>query len=263
MDFGGADTARTPGSNQAPSYFDFFGLPPEIRDMIYDQPEMLEQETPLYHFEGIYYSSPPMGAIKPHTPLLLVNRQFSSGYKARCEGRSGLVISDRMSCFLYGDWAAKVGMSARAAENASFMHIHVGAWKDPSEYYLRPELDVFRSWLEHWIPRMPELETITVVLYTYRENIEDPGDREDYGRILNGLLTSVEELTQLRVIVMNDADEWQSKDEERHVFVDWKRRDAAPLQLMYPPLNYEEKCCHDSFVNDTEVYDSLPHDWEH
>lgn len=265
---GGAGTTIDPKTKQAPSYFDFFALPSEIRDMIYDQPEMLEQETPLHHFEGIYYSSLPMGAIKPRTSLLLGNHQFSSEYKARCEGRSGLVISDRMSNFIYGGWAAEVGMSARAAENVAFMHIHVGDFMSHI-LYSASRIDVFEDWLEYWLPQMPKLETITVSLYTHPENFEDPEDQdlfmrhlERFVRRFDGLL-AVEELTELKVILMKDAGQWQSKDEEKHLLVHWERASAAPPQLMYPPLKYEEKCCHDSFVNDTEVYDSLPHNWEH
>lgn len=265
---GGAGTTSDPKTKQAPSYFNFFALPSEIRDMIYDQPEMLEQETPLHHFEGIYYSSLPMGAIKPRTPLLLVNHQFSSEYKARCEGRSGLVISDRMSNFIYGGWAAEVGMSARAAENVAFMHIHVG---DFMSHILdsASRIDVFEDWLEYWLPQMPKLETITVSLYTHPENFEDPEDQDLFMRHLERFvrrfdsLLAVEELTDLKVILMKDAGQWQSKDEEKHLLVHWERASAAPPQLMYPPLKYEEKCCHDSFVNDTEVYDSLPHNWKH
>jgi hypothetical protein len=151
-------------------------------------------------------------------------------------------------------------MPPKAAEAASFMHIHIGAWMDHLDW-LKPRLEVFETWLAYWLPRMPELETITVVLYTYRHNIEDPEDREDFIRPLAGLI-AVEQLTEIKVVVMKDAEQWQSKDEEKHLFVDWKRASAAPIQLMYPPIVYEEKCCDGSFTNDTEVYDSLPHNWD-
>jgi hypothetical protein len=116
---------------------------------------------------------------------------------------------------------------------------------------------------------MPKLETITVSLYTHPENFEDPEDQDLFMRHLERFvrrfdsLLAVEELTDLKVILMKDAGQWQSQDEEKYLLVHWERASAAPPQLMYPPLKYEEKCCHDSFVNDTEVYDSLPHNWEH
>jgi hypothetical protein len=195
--------------------------------MTYDQPEMLDQEIPLYHFEGIYYSSLAMGATKPRTPLLLVNRQFNSEYTERREGRSGLVISDHLSCFIYGGWAAEVGMPPKAAAAASLLHIHVGAWTDHLDW-LKPKLGLFEKWLAYWVPQMPKLESITVVLYTFRDNIEDPEDRADFIRPLTGLM-SVELLTELKVVVMRDAEEWQSKDEEKRLFVGWKRGSDAPL----------------------------------
>jgi hypothetical protein len=70
----GADTSRNSEDNQAASYFDFFGLPPEIRDMIYDQPEMLDQETPLYVYDdqADLFSADEVAATTPRTSLLMV-----------------------------------------------------------------------------------------------------------------------------------------------------------------------------------------------
>ncbi|GAB7332603.1 hypothetical protein MBLNU13_g04372t2 [Cladosporium sp. NU13] len=53
MGSGGVDKTSVSENKQAPSCFGFFGLLPEIRDMIYDQPELLDQDTPLDHFEGM------------------------------------------------------------------------------------------------------------------------------------------------------------------------------------------------------------------
>jgi hypothetical protein len=87
------DTTMAPGTG----YFNFLGLPRELRDMIYDQFQRLHPDTPSFLKAG---RPAPMVShtvnTKPITPLLLVNKQIGSEYRDACEERSGVIVSTYM-----------------------------------------------------------------------------------------------------------------------------------------------------------------------
>lgn len=63
-------------STEPTKFFNFFGLPRELRDMIYNQPGLFAEN--LYCRGSAY--GPKMTVRKPSTSMLLVNRQFSREY---------------------------------------------------------------------------------------------------------------------------------------------------------------------------------------
>lgn len=63
-----------------PSYFDFFGLPRELRDKIYEQPVLLQDKDIPEAIKDEYAST----VKKLCTSLLLVSRQFGNEYRDRC-----------------------------------------------------------------------------------------------------------------------------------------------------------------------------------
>lgn len=83
-------TSLTSATNDNNRVFDFFGLPRELRDKIYDQPTLLEhQQLPALGSDGINFL---MKAKKLRTSLLLINRQFEREYRERCSGRQALCL---------------------------------------------------------------------------------------------------------------------------------------------------------------------------
>ena len=263
MGSGGADTTSLPEGNQAPSYFDFFGLPPEIRDMIYDLPEMLDQEAPLYHCEDtlhLHYLSGGMAATKPRTSLLLLNRQFISEYGKRCEGRSGLFISETLQMLSPVEWPCNVPIPPKAAEKATFMHIHAGEWLNPlGGGFAGINLGCFKEWLSHWTDQMPKLESVSINMYTRGEILEHPVVRDDIISQL-GSLSSVSQVTELRLIAMEEPEQgwllWRSKNAAKTLLAHWKReRDVAP-RVMDPRVSYKEDCCIGSLASDAVAEDS-------
>jgi hypothetical protein len=76
--------------------FDFFGLPRELRDKIYEQPVLFEYE----HLPAIGELDWITKAKKLRTSLLLVRRQFRSEYAERCTGRQILCMRDH--CLVRG-----------------------------------------------------------------------------------------------------------------------------------------------------------------
>ena len=90
----------TPASaNSSTRFFDFFGLPRELRDKIFEQPVLFEYEhlptSSTYDFIT--------KAKKLRTSLLLVSRQFCDEYTERCTGQQVLCLQDH--CETWGGTA--------------------------------------------------------------------------------------------------------------------------------------------------------------
>jgi hypothetical protein len=252
-DSGDADATSDSENNQAPSYFEFFGLPPEIRDMIYDQSQMLDQETPLRHHADILdldYPSNQMAFTKPYTSLLLVNSQFSSEYAKRCEGRLGLFISDELE-HLGWIWEDSLQIPRKAAKEASSMHIHAADTTKIWDLFPQANLKTFQQWLLHCATQMPKLKSITVNLYADESNFQEVVMRANYIKELEGL-TSVAKVTELRLISMENPQQWRLRNAEKELLVHWKRESDAPLRIMGFGVVYEEDCCIGSLASDPE-----------
>lgn len=249
----GADTTSNTETNQSPSLFDFFGVPPEIRDMIYDQPEMLDQEIPLCHDNDIFGSHNlvnRMAATKPCTSLLKVNRQFSSEYEKRCEGRSGLFISEKLENLRLEEWSNGPAMPPKAAKEATFMHIHAGVWCNPFEPYAGLDMRGFGRWLSHCASQLPKLETTTVNLYTCRTDIPPSEIGDIFIEHLDSVI-SVDQVIELRLILTEDDwYAWRSKYAAKSLLVHWKRGYDVSPRVLDPAVSYEENCCEGSLDSD-------------
>ena len=243
-------------------YFDFFGLPPEIRDMIYDLPQMLDHETPLSYYDDGW---PKMAATKPRTSLLMVNSQFSSEYEKRCNGRSGLFVSETLDRFFYTSGMAGSQLSSKAAKGVSFMHIHAANWMI-YEYLLGVRgFELFKQWISHYAYKMPKLQNISVNVYTNRHDFQDAGIRRSFIEQLDAL-TSVGQLTELRVVIMEDPWQWRSRHVVKELLVHWNRESDTPLQLIDPAVSYEEECCIGSFATSSdheEASEEVGHTYPH
>ena len=77
-------------ANDSARFFDFFGLPRELRDNIYEQPVLFEYE----HLPTDREKDLITKAKKLRTSLLLVSRQFREEYTERCTGQEILCIRD-------------------------------------------------------------------------------------------------------------------------------------------------------------------------
>jgi hypothetical protein len=230
-------------SEQPASYFDFFGLAREIRDMVYDQPQLFETQTILPNCNRYPRH---MAADKPCSSLPLVGKQFGSEYKDRCEGRAGLSVADSLHCFTLDQ---EVELPPMAAEEASSMQIHVGGWRLPSHPFSDTDtLEMFKDWLQHWTAQMPNLETVTLNLYLYELAIRFPEQQDEMIEKLCGLV-SLDLLTEINMIAMVDYGQWHSSVDPRKLVVDWKREDDVHPQLLDPMVNYAETCCSHVFLD--------------
>jgi hypothetical protein len=249
MGSGGTDASGGSENNQAPSYFDFFGLPPEIRDMIYDQPSLLEKESPISYknSSGRVLVTDHIAATKPNVSLLLVSRQSSSEYKKRSQLSSGLFSTyEDIGQFFTGRpflfyTVPSLQISRRVVQEARFMHMHVGEWDPFDRLFLRGALE---DWLRLWGSQMPNLHTITVNIYLNRETVKDCP--KTVKRMLTNLM-SLDKLSQLKLIIMKEAVHWRWASGhgkwKKKTLVDWKRGDALTPQSLNPPVDYYETCC--------------------
>jgi hypothetical protein len=241
----GNDMVSDAEPEQPAGYFDFFGLPLELREMIYDQAQLFETQTVVSNC-GIYPTH--IAADRPCSSLLLVSKQFGSEYKRRCEGRAGLSVADDIYSFTSD--GQDVELPPMAAEEASFMHMHVGSWHLRSHSDGNKDtLEMFKDWLQDWTTQMPKLETVTINLYLYEMAIQDPEDQEEVIEKLCGLILSLDLLTEIKVIAMETFGLWHSSVDSRKLVVDWKREDDDLPQLLDPMVDYTETCCSHVFFD--------------
>lgn len=225
-------------------------LPLEIRDMIYDLPEMLDHEVPVHcgyetHSCGPCDCPPYLVATRPSTSLLLVNKKVNSEYKLRCEGRSTLFVADHTSCLLIYD-ENEVKIPEAAAEKVSSVHLHAdhlitsdgGVGDGRSWVEIR-----FKEWLRVWSSpsQVPNLVSFTVILELYHADVQSTEQRQRVVNLLLDLML-VEQLTELKVVVKGEAGRSQGARLPRRLLVDWKRGDTLPPQLI-DPMVVAEKCC--------------------
>jgi hypothetical protein len=242
-----------------PMHITFIKPSNNLRDMIYDQPQLFETQTMLPSRGGYPFR---MAASKPDSSLLLVSKQFSSEYKRRCEGRVELSVADDIDHLAMGTPYGVVGMPL--TEDISSMHMHIGHWVLPSQLFpgLKDSLKRFKDWLSHWIAQMPKLETITVSLYPYENLIRMPEDRDMLVTKLCDLV-SPNLLTEVKVSAVAGDGQWFLSVDPRKLLVDWQRQDAVCLQLIDPMVDYVETCCSDFFSGPSELsYDPSDGDEE-
>ena len=241
-------------------YFDFFALPRELRDIIYDQFHRLHPDTPRFRRAGQpeFMISQPV-TTKPITALLLVSKRISSEYKDTCCKRSGVVVSTFMENFVLGS-EDEEKIDSRNAD--SFIHMHVGDWISRRRFN-DPErtLSPLKDWLAHWDSQMPSLDSITVSIYLNFEGLDLAVERKNLEGTLRDFV-SVPKLKELKVVAMNNAPHWLK--DERHpnskkLLVHWTPSDAGEPALIDCPQQYAETCCECVGPFDSDSDDSSGH----
>jgi hypothetical protein len=214
--------------------FDFFGgLSQELRDLIYDQPEMLEDES-LHTSIRLPDISQIVGT-KPRTNLRLVCKRLDSEYMARCEGRKRLFV--KTTIYTYSDCPKT--WSAEAIKQVNIVHFHFGVWATRTQR-VHDRFKELRHWLTHECSRMSRLRAISITLYvTFRSTGQlahrlMPSDLEVW--LLS--LSSLEKLEQLYVVEMSPI-------ESKSLVTHWERQHGQPPRINYPAVEHTKPCCGD------------------
>jgi hypothetical protein len=138
--------------------FNIFGLSQELRDMIYDQPEMLEDES-LHASIRLPDPSQIIGT-KPRTNLRLVCKRLDSEYMATCEGRKRLFV--KTDIYTYSECPKT--WSAEAIKQVNIVHFHFGVWGSRMQR-VQDLLKEFRHWLTRQCSLMSRLRAVSITLY--------------------------------------------------------------------------------------------------
>jgi len=246
MSLSGANTfTATEAPFEPTGIFTFFLLSRELRDMIYDQPGLLENQR-LPSFRG--YSTQ-IVATKPRMNLRLVNRQFNAEYMERCEGRKGLLVRS----FYHNLHRCKVEWSTEAAKQVNFLHLHVRRWGEP----LSDFKDVVH-WLNRHCSQMPRLSAISVKLYLA---LERPRPNRPVRRMpppdLEAWLAPLIRIDALEVLKVIGVRRTSKTCHPFTLLLHWERKSNELPLLKDPPVEYAESC---SESGDTDSLHSLRHE---
>ena len=226
-------------------YFDFFALPRELRDMIYDQFHRLHPDTPIFtkpgQLEDTLYQSV---RTKPITSLLLVSKIIGSEYRQSCTKRLGVNILSHIDDLALGA-KFEAGIHSLDAERASFIHIRVNSWLkrrrlNDTEWTLGP----FKDWLAHWDSQMPNLDSITVSIYLNFESFDLAGK----GKIVEDIMRDfvcVPKLKELEVVAVEKAFHWRMNERgsnSKKLLVYWTPSDAREPTLINCEQPHAETC---------------------
>lgn len=229
--------ANNKGVGEASSHFDFFKLPREIRDSIYGQPGMLQDQVLSWENRMVFDPYNAVTAIKPCQSLLLVNRQFNKEYRESCEGRIGVFVDTRME-YLEPRWGPAVSMLRNAAQGAHFLHLRAGDWymsnhDDDAINYLN---SVY-AWARHWCSQMPKLRSIHLQLH-----LDNDLTSKKLGHVRASIsrILSLEKLQQCQVIVMSNSGEYRNQDQQKRMLMQWKLGEPSPPPFNDPPRELTE-----------------------
>lgn len=223
-------TSSIVATNGNSKVFNFFGLPRELRDKIYEQPTLVEHEklTPFANDDTCFL----MKAKKLRTSLLLINRQFKREYGERCSGKQVLCLKDHPDVSEYVEVVP-------ALNKAQYWHIDysVVCWR-PDLFKVHYQISWLERFLSEWIPLSPTLHSISIKLYLPMF-LCIPELLVHIERQLSGIL-AVDRVKLLEVYGRKHTDLDVKSSEPRTLFARWERDANAPAGLVNPPIASEE-----------------------
>lgn len=234
----GEEHPESKHANNTSKQFELFKLPREIRNSIYGQPGMLQDQVLSWESRMAFDPYNAVTAIKPRQPLLLVNRQFNMEYRESCEGRIGVFVDTRME-YLEPKWGPAVTLSRNAAQGAYFLRLRAGDWfvskDDDSINYL----DSVYAWTRYWCSQMPNLRSLHVQVH-----IDDNLTSKELERIRANVsqMLSLEKLHQCEFIVMSDSGSYRNQDQPKRTLFQWKLGDSSSPLFNNPPIELLEPC---------------------
>jgi hypothetical protein len=218
--------AETPA--ESTKIFNIFGLSQELRDMIYDQPEMLEDES--LHTSTRWPDSSQIIGTKPRTNLRLVCKRLDGEYMARCEGRKRLFV--KTDIYTYSECPKT--WSAEAIKQVNIVHFHFGVWGSRTQR-VQDLLKELKYWLTRQCSRMSRLRAVSITPYVaFSAHHLTPSDLEVW--LLS--LSSLEKMEKLYVVEM-------PRTESKRLLIHWERKDRQPPQINYPAAEHTKPCCGD------------------
>ena len=251
-------------SNEPVGFFPWYKLSCELRDMIYDQPCMLEDkivcEQRLKRDDDDYYDDLSRRvravATKPRVNLKLVSHQFGNEYSERCDGQKKFFVRADPGSMFWTCW------SENTAEHMNVLDLHLGEFDFEG---LTPQgvLDEFGD-LEWQLIKLcralPRLRAVNLKLYVGNYNIQ-LGPFEAY---LRSMVSLLDKLKRLKIISCDYPEKCWDLSSRKHVLVDWKAEELkAPTVITgrASTIEYAESCC-EGLVHESRQWDGEP-EWDY
>jgi hypothetical protein len=208
--------------------FDFFGLPLELRDRIYEHPVLLEDEQLPERSAKDFKTK----IRKLRTSLLLVSRQFHYEYRKICASQQVLYMEDH-------PW-----MSGTIA-NLQWPH-KAPLWM--MDYCTGDEMELkgLQHFLNTWAVRDLALRSIRIEIYIdfYRQDFERVKDNDEWLALLR--IDGFAKVDLLEIYLTRSSWDRRIVRTPRSLVARWKRGDPMHITFIKPSNNFYRRMASDS-----------------
>jgi len=222
-------------ANNSTRFFDFFGLPRELRDKIYEQPILFEYEhLPTDSENGLIAK-----AKKLDTSLLLVSRQFRDEYTERCAGRQVLCMRDH--CKYLGSKDV-IPLPDRACFWAMVFFVMSDNIGD--------DMEMFEHFLNRQTGPALALRSINIKLMfedTPREEIES-----DIVRRAISEVQACEKVASLEIYLAEKAWDLRRSSKPKILIARWDRSDDLHIDFSMPVMELHDMGSEWGYPDDTD-----------
>lgn len=233
MDEGGLSEAvmfSVAKSHEDPAHiFRFFDLPRELRDMIYEQPILMQHwhtRTPMLDDHCLYTKGK-----KLDTSLLLVSRQFRNEYTERCLDQQTLSLRD---CF---DFSDAIGLMT-VLDSLMCWVLDICLAEYAAGLVASRELESYLGNCAHWYYG---LRTVNLRLYLNHQS--DLGDcAPDIFDHLQSTFADIaffEKIAKLEIYMTKPTRRHTTATWSRQLLARWRRGEPEAIILLGPALHTE------------------------
>lgn len=218
-------------SANANAYFDFFGLPREMRDMIYKQPGMLEEQIfemqprTRHDFWDIPSSlcASLLTTAHPRTSLLLVSRQFNKEYRSSYKDQLEFSIRERRDGFDVNSEPPAI------LEKANIFKVEVALMRSLRSTF-GGSVSAVEDWLAAWSSQLPALHTIDITIITS----DDAMRWSQLFPTRKPQLNSIAQLDKVKCVQVATMG-------TPHLLVKWTARDGPGVKLLETPIELPKR----------------------
>jgi hypothetical protein len=252
--------------------FGFFSLSRELRDMIYAQPGMTQDEVIGEDDFDLDYGTGNkvrVAITKPRENLCLVSKQFGAEYIKVCEDREELFI--RTSHFVHNEGDTKMWSDADIKQ-VKFLKFHMGDWcfggshpdhsRTPASVRALADLENLERWLKDLCVQMPCLRAVSFKLYVTSMHLIGKDLFEGWLRSM----AAFDNIEQLKVVEFTygpgDLDDFCWDLRAKHqLLLHWRAGDIEEPTIIDSAPVYTESCC-DGLEYGEKDWDGEP-DWDY
>ena len=239
-----AESSKPAFANDSTRFFDFFGLPRELRDKIYEQPVLFEYEhLPVSSREDLITK-----AKKLRTSLLSVSRQFRDEYTERCAEQQVLCMRDH--CVTNGDKAV-----LPPSNRAHFWAIEFFIMSDNT----LDDLRMFKAFLDLQAGPNLTVRSISIKLLfegKIREEIETGSVR----RAISDFL-ACGKVASMKIYLAEKLWDYKGSGKPKFLIARWDRSDDTNIKFLTPAMEIYDMGSEWGHPSDTDPDCCDPSPW--